>query len=334
MRMSDPNSSSRARPGRRRVWSACLLGLLVALLAVALPVPLNGAAEGEPEVPWIGASGAIVLSDFNQIYYDLNSHVRVPMASTTKMMTAIVAVRYGDLDMEVVIDESDLVGESTMGLWAGEVVTLHDLLYGLLLPSGNDAATAIARSLGWRSDTTSSDEAVANFVDLMNETAREYGLEDTHYMNPHGLDEWGHYSTPYDLAIILRAALREPVLREVMQTPAIQRGEHDLYNGNRLLGIRGDILGGKTGFTDNAGFCLAAAAYGNNRFVIAVVVGDDGDNSFSDVSNLLDWGLEMTEYQDIPHYVDPRLIGTQFNQYPWMLNPRPTVPTQPQPSGH
>lgn len=317
--------SSVAGPLHRRLRVLAVI-LLAALLAAMLPPAGAGVAEGEPEVPWVAATGAVVLSDFNQVYYDLNAHVRVPMASTTKMMTAIVAVRYGNLDMEVLIDQHDLVGESTMGLWAGEVVTLHDLLYGLLLPSGNDAAMAIARSIGWRSGTTSADEAVQNFVDLMNQTAREYGLRDTHFMNPHGLDEWGHYSTPYDLAIILRAALNYQIIREVMQTPAIRRGQHDLYNGNRLLGMRNDVLGGKTGFTDFAGFCLAAAAYGNGRFVIAVVVNDDGDNWFWDVSNLLDWGLEMTAYRDIPPFVDPRLIGTQFNQYPWMLHPRPVAP--------
>lgn len=323
--MADPNLF----PGHRRPvlsgWVARLLTavILAAVAALALPSPLDGSAEGEPEVPWIAASGAVVLSDFNQVYYDLNAHRRVPMASTTKIMTAIVAVRYGDLNTQVVIDAADLVGESTMGLWEGEVVTLHDLLYGLLLPSGNDAAMAIARTIGWRADTASPAEAVANFVDLMNQTAREFGLEDTHFMNPHGLDEWGHYSTPFDLAIMLRAALNEEIIREIMTTPAIRRGQHDLYNGNRLLGFRSDILGGKTGFTDAAGFCLAAAAFGNNRFVIAVVVGDDGDNWFWDVSNLLDWGLAMTQYRDLPPFVDPRLIGTQFSQYPWMFNPRP-----------
>ena len=325
--MSDRNRSTRSRLSGRLGWLArALVAVVLASgFAVALPSPLNSAAEGEPEVPWVGATGAIVLSDFDQVYYDLNAHARVAMASTTKIMTAIVAVRYGDLDMEVEIVAEDLVGESSMGLWEGEVVTLHDLLYGLLLPSGNDASMAIARSVGWRADTTTPEEAVANFVAMMNATAREYGLDDTHFMNPHGLDEWAHYSTPFDLAIMLRAALNYEEIRDVMTTPAIRRGQHDLYNGNRLLGFRDDVLGGKTGFTDNAGFCLAAAAFGNNRFVIAVVVGDDGDNWIFDVSNLLDWGLEMTNYRDLPPFVDPRLVGTQFTQYPWMLHPRPLV---------
>ena len=184
---------------------------------------------------------------------------------------------------------------------------------------------AIARSLGWRADTQTSEEAVQNFVDMMNATAQEFGLQDTHYVNPHGLDADNHYSSAFDLAIILRAALRDPTIRQIMETPSIRRGEHDLYNGDHLMELRDDILGGKTGFTDNAGFCLAGAAKEGDRFVIAVVMQDDGDNWVTDTSNLLDWGLEMTNYRAIPDFVDPRLIGTQFNQTPWMLNPKPEV---------
>ncbi len=153
------------------------------------------------------------------------------MASTTKMMTAIVAVRYGDLDAQVLIDESDIVGEASMGLIAGTTISLHGLLYGLLLPSGNDAAHAIARSIGESRGATTPEAAVQNFVDLMNQTAQEYQLRDTHYMNPHGLDEWGHYSTAFDLAIILRAALNYPVIRDVMQTPAINVDGYDVQFG-------------------------------------------------------------------------------------------------------
>ena len=232
------------------------------------------------------------------------------------MMTAIVAVRYGNLDMPVEINEADLVGEATMGLWAGEVVTLRGLLYGLLMPSGNDAAMAIARSIGWQKGDTSAEESVQRFVDLMNQTAREYQLRDTHFMNPHGLDEYGHYSTPFDLAIILRAALNYPVIREVMQTRAINIDGHELWNGNRLFNVREDVIGGKTGFTDAAMFCLAGAATQDGRFVIAVVTRDDGDNWFSDVSNLLDFGLQKQRELGVPSFINPSLVGTQLQQTP------------------
>jgi D-alanyl-D-alanine carboxypeptidase len=292
-----------------------LLLCLFAAVAVGTLHPAR-AVEDIP-APEIYALNAVVLSDLNEVLYDYNAHQRTAMASTTKIMTAIVAVRYGEsLEMEVTVDESDLVGESSMGIWAGEVITLRGLLYGLLMPSGNDAAMAIARVVGWRGNTTTADQARANFIGLMNQTAREYQLRDTHFMNPHGLDEWGHYSTPFDLAIMLRAALNHDIIREIMQTRTLIVEGHDLWNGNRLHSIREDVIGGKTGFTEAAGFCLAAAAGRDGRYVIAVVTQDDGDNWFYDVSNLLDWGLDVQQQRPLPRYLNPIVIGTQFNQTP------------------
>jgi len=295
---------------------ARLVRLLVAAIlfasVVAQSLPAN--AVDAPEPPEIAAENAIVLSDFNEVLYDRNAHQRTAMASTTKIMTAIVAARYGNLEQEILIDESDIVGEATMGLWAGETVKLRDLLYGLLLPSGNDAAHAIARTVGWKADTTDAEQAVGNFVALMNQTAREYQLRDTHFANPHGLDEFGHYSTPFDLAIMLRAALNYDVIRETMQTLSVNAGGHELWNGNRLYGMRDDIIGGKTGYTETANFCLAAAATRNGRFVIAVVTRDSGESWFWDVSQLLDWGLIAADRKGVPNGVDASLIGTHFNQ--------------------
>ena len=307
--------SRRGTTGKRHGRLASLLVVLVLLVSFSVQtLPAN--AVDTPAPPEIFAENAVVLSDFNEILYDHNAHHRTAMASTTKIMTAIVAVRYGNLDQEVLIDESDIVGEASMGLWAGEIVTLRDLLYGLLLPSGNDAAHAIARTIGWKADTVDPEDAVANFVGLMNQTAREYQLRNTHFMNPHGLDEWGHYSTPFDLAIILRAALNYEVIRDTMQTLSINAGGHELWNGNRLYGMRDDVIGGKTGYTEAANFCLAAAASRNGRFVIAVVTRDSGESWFWDVSQLLDWGLIAADRKGIPQGANATLIGTQFSQQP------------------
>lgn len=307
--------SQRDTTGKRHLRLASLL--VVALLLVAFVVQaLPANAVDAPEPPEIAAENAIVISDFNEILYDRNAHQRTAMASTTKIMTAIVAARYGNLEQEVLIDESDIVGEASMGIWAGEVVTLRNLLYGLLLPSGNDAAHAIARTIGWKADTASAEQAVSNFVALMNQTAREYQLRDTHFMNPHGLDEWGHYSTPFDLAVMLRAALNYQVIRDTMQTLSINAGGHELWNGNRLYGMRDDVIGGKTGYTEAANFCLAAAAGRNGRFVIAVVTRDSGENWFWDVSQLLDWGLIAADRKGLPLGANATLIGTQFSQQP------------------
>ncbi len=301
----------------RRIQSRFVrvLALAVLLTAVAISsLPAN--AVETPDAPEIAAENAIVLSDFNEVLFDHNARRRTAMASTTKIMTATLAARYGNLDQEVLIDESDIVGEASMGLWAGETVKLRDLLYGLLLPSGNDAAHAIARTIGWKPDTTDPEEAVNNFVAMMNQTAREYQLRDTHFMNPHGLDEWGHYSTPFDLAIMLRAALNYEIIRDTMQTISVNASGHELWNGNRLFGMRDDVLGGKTGYTEAANFCLAAAAGRDGRFVIAVVTRDSGENWFWDVSQLLDWGLIAVDRRGVPDGVDASLIGTHFSQQP------------------
>jgi D-alanyl-D-alanine carboxypeptidase len=230
------------------------------------------------------------------------------------MMTAIVAMRYSTLDTPVTVDPHDLVGEATMGLVEGDQLTLGDVLYGLLLPSGNDAAMAIARTVGWQEGDVSPDQGVERFVGLMNQTARELQLWDTHFANPHGLDAEGHYSSAYDLAIILRTALNYPEIRERMQTIAVRVGDqYDLYNGNQLLRERSDILGGKTGLTDGAGFCLAMAARQDGRMVIVVALRNDW-SWFWDMDLLLDYGLQLVKARGIPAWADPSLVGTQLLQ--------------------
>lgn len=291
--------------------------ILIFLVLAGVAAGQIGGAQGQPNPPDVNAGNFVVLSDFNEVLYAQNPHERTPPASLTKMMTAIVAVRTVDLSTVVTIDESDLVGEATMGLVAGDQVTIGDLLYGLLLPSGNDAAMAIARGVGIELGATNSDRARELFVDKMNETARLFQLRDTHYMNPHGLDQEHHYSSAYDLAIVLRAALNFPQIRERMQTQAVRVGErYDLFNGNQLLADRSDFIGGKTGLTDGCGFCLAGAARNaDGRMVIAVALNDDW-SWFWDVSLLLDYGFELMETRGIPSWAEATLVGSQLSQAP------------------
>ncbi|MEZ4524117.1 MAG: hypothetical protein R3A46_21165 [Thermomicrobiales bacterium] len=295
--------------------------ILLILLAGIAAGQIGGAQE-QPVAPDVNAGKFVVLSDFNEVLYEKDAHVRTPMASLTKMMTAIVAVRTVSLDTGVTIDESDLVGEATMGLVAGDQVTIGDLLYGLLLPSGNDAAMAIARGVGLELGGADSTEARQLFIDRMNETARLMQLRDTHYMNPHGLDQEHHYSSAYDLAIILRTALNYPQIRERMQTQAIRVGErYDLFNGNQLLADRNDFIGGKTGLTDGCGFCLVGAARNDEgRMVIAVALNDDW-SWFWDVSLLLDYGFELMDARGIPAWAEPTLVGSQLSQSPEPSSP-------------
>lgn len=307
--------------------------LLVSLvLAGRCASPLGSAQEGQPPPPEVNARKFVILSDFNEVLYEHNAHERIAPASLTKMMTAIVAVRTVSLDLTVTIEESDLIGEATMGLVAGDQVTIEDLLYGLLMPSGNDAAMAIARAVGTQLGATDADTARQIFVDRMNETARLFQLRNTHYMNPHGLDQDGHYSTAYDQAIILRAALNYPQIRGCMQTLSRRVADrYDLYNGNQLLAEREDYIGGKTGLTDNCGYCLAGAARNaEGRMVIAVALDDDW-SWFWDVSLLLDYGFALMAARGVPDWAPPSLVGTQLTQQPETTRPIQTAGAQPTP---
>jgi D-alanyl-D-alanine carboxypeptidase len=189
------------------------------------------------------------------------------MASTTKIMTALLALERGSLEQVVAVDVDyrDFVDSSLMGLVRGERLTLLDLLYGLMLPSGNDAAVQIARSIG------GSEKA---FVDLMNRRAAELGLADTHFANPHGLDAPGHYTSARDLARLTDVALQNPTFARIVVTERkTVRGKYsyNLRNTNALL-ARNDVLGVKTGNTDAAGRCTVVEFKRQGREVIVVIL--------------------------------------------------------------
>ena len=297
-----------------------ILILLAGVTAPAIP------AHAQSEPPLTNAQNLIVLSDFNEVLYERNSRERIPLASLTKLMTAIVVMRNADLNGLTRIVEHDMVGEATMGLVYDDELTIGDLLYGLMIPSGNDAAMALARTVGWREGDATPEQSVDRFVQMMNATARQIGLRDTHFQNPHGLDADHHYSTAFDVAIMLRTALNYPEIRERMTTSAIRVGNYyDLYSNNPLLRDRSDYLGGKTGLTDNAGFCLATAARRDGRMVIAVVMRDDW-NWWTDVDLLLDYGLDLAHERGIPSYASPDMVGSQLDQ------PRPTTQLIAQPA--
>ena len=218
--------------------------------------------------PSVGARGAVVMDEATgQVLYGKDERRRLPMASTTKMMTALLALERGQLSQVVRVDvnAAEMPDSSTMGLTPGERLTLEDLLYGLLLPSGNDAAVAIARAIA------GSEPA---FVDLMNQRAAELGLADTHFANPHGLDAPDHYTSAADLARLARVALRNPTFAQIVATrhKAVRgRATYDLTNTNPLLG-RPDVEGVKTGHTDQAGSCLVAAFRRDGHRVLTVVL--------------------------------------------------------------
>lgn len=270
-----------------------ILPMMLSILLLALPSPSLAAPTVQAR-EWI-----IVDAHTGEVLAGQNTHQRSAMASLTKVMTALVAVERGDLSMKVTVQPSDLVGESTAGLKAGETLTLNQLLYGLLLPSGNDAAMAIARAVGG-SPQTDDPTARQRFIGWMNQTAESLGLKDTHFMNPHGLDQDGHYTTPYDLAMITRAAIQYPAFLAPFGTPEYSAGGHTWTHLNQLPKMYPGVVGGKTGWTDNAGLCLIEVVQRDGREVIMVLIGSTFDRWYQDAIDLLNYGWTIPVVADTP----------------------------------
>ncbi len=230
-------------------------------------------------MPEVTAQAAIVGDvTSGQILAEKNAHQRLAPASTTKIATALVALQRGQLEDQVTVHESALIEGARMGLSPGQVVTLEELLYGLLLRSGNDAAMAIAQHIGG---------SVDGFVEMMNQEAKELGLTDTHFANPHGLDAPDHYSSAYDLMVLARQALANPTFAEIVSTQQYTFRGRRLSNRNELLGNYPGADGVKTGTTPGAGECLVASATREGHQVLVVVLGSE--DRYGDASILLDY---------------------------------------------
>lgn len=213
---------------------------------------------------------------------------RRAMASTTKIMTAVVVLERAGLDDVVTVDKrASTVGESAMGLVVGEQLTVGELLKGVLVQSGNDAATLIAEHVGG---------TVKDFVALMNQKAAALDLKDTHYANPHGLDQSGHYTSAADLTSLARYAMRNTVFRGIVGTYTVKvrsdRYTHVLTNHNGLLKTYKGAEGVKTGWTDDAGYCVVVAAKRNGIELVGTVMGTASDpDRARQAKKLLDWGF-------------------------------------------
>lgn len=233
------------------------------------------------------ASAILIEAETGTVIYEKNADVKRAMASTTKIMTAILTIEAGDLDREFVVDSYAIMVEGTsMGLREGDRVSRRDLLYGILLPSGNDAANAAAVSVGG---------SIGGFVELMNEKAEELGLTSTHFVTPSGLDADGHYTTAHDLAMLTAYAMKNETFREIVacSSAQVEFGNppymRTLYNSNKMLHRYEGAIGVKTGFTDNARRCLVSAAERDGTMLIAVTLnaGDD----WNDHTKMLDYGF-------------------------------------------
>lgn len=230
-------------------------------------------------------SAALYCPETCSFLYEKNGDTRMPMASTTKIMTALVAEKIGNLEEKIQIPaEAVGIEGSSLYLKDGEEMTLKELLYGLLLRSANDAATAIALSLCGSVDA---------FAEQMNAYAAELGLKDTHFDNPHGLDSETHYTTAKDLARLGAAAIRNETVKEIASTYKIIIGENEsarlIVNHNKLLRSYDGAIGLKTGFTKKCGRCLVGAAERDGISLVSTTLSAPDD--WNDHKKMLDYGF-------------------------------------------
>lgn len=227
----------------------------------------------------VSAKSAVVIdADTNEVLYGKNQDEVLSMASTTKIMTAIIALEYADLDRDIeILKEYTLVEGSSMYLSEGEQIKMIDLIYGLMLMSGNDAAVAIAH------ETTGNYE---EFILLMNEKAKELGLENTSFQNPNGLDDMGHNTTAYELAIISSYALKNEQFCQIVSSQYYKDDIRTMKNHNKMLWLSEDSIGVKTGYTSQSGRCLVSASAVNDKVLICVTL--DAPSDWADHLELLE----------------------------------------------
>ncbi len=253
-----------------------------ALVAAVLLYPCSAAA--------VSAEKAILVDgSTGRVLYEKNADSQSLIASTTKIMTALVVCEQCNvLDRMRIPKEAVGIEGSSMYLREGEVLTLQELLYGLMLSSGNDAATALAIYCGG---------TVEGFAQLMNDKARMLGLKNTHFVNPHGLDAPGHYSTARDLAKLARYAMENPIFAQTVSTKTVTVGNRCMSNHNKLLWQVEGADGVKTGFTRAAGRILVSSATRQGRRLICVTINDGND--WVDHKRLYEEGFSRYSIQKI-----------------------------------
>ena len=269
----------------------CMLRTAAALLAAVLLYPGNASA--------ISAQKSILVDGHTgRVLYEKRADEKSLIASTTKIMTALlICENCNVLDLVRIPREAVGIEGSSMYLQEGEVLTVQELLYGLMLQSGNDAATALALYCSG---------SVEDFAERMNEKARELGMESTHFANPHGLDAAEHFSTARDLAVLASYAMKNPIFAQTVSTKNVTVGSRYLTNHNKLLWQVVGADGVKTGFTKAAGRILVSSAKRNGRRLVCVTI-DDG-NDWLDHRNLYEDGFSRYHTESIIYH--GQILGT------------------------
>lgn len=261
------------------------------LLSAAVLLPFAPKADAV-SLAGLSAKAAILIdAQTGTVIAEKNEKQRLPMASTTKIMSALLLLESGDLDTQFKVDNNAIMVEgSSMGLCEDDIVTKRALCYGMLLPSGNDAANQTAVMLAGSTE---------KFAEMMNDRAKKIGLEDTNFVTPSGLHDENHYSTAYDMAMLTREALKNEDFREICGTKRAKLKfgnppyERWLVNTNKLLTMYDGCIGVKTGFTDEAGRCLVSAAEKNGVTLICVTLNASDD--WNDHKKMYDYGFSVSE---------------------------------------
>jgi len=256
-----------------------ILSILLCIHAILILFVPTADAAGVPEA---SAKSYILLEPATgTVLAERNAHIQMPVASLTKIMTAAVVLEHSGMDdpVEILPEHTGIEG-SSMYLRAGETLTVGELLYGLMLASGNDAAVALAYHVAG---------GIPEFADLMNEKAAALGMENSNFSNPHGLDAEGHYSTAYDMAILAAWAMESEQFAQIVSTRNIRAAGRSLVNHNKLLWRYEGALGVKTGFTKKAGRGLVSCAQRDGTRFICVTISAPDD--WDDHKALLNWGF-------------------------------------------
>ena len=255
-----------------------------ALLALMLLLPL---LPCRAEAVQVSATAAILMdADSGEILYEKDGARRMRIASTTKILTALVVLDHAQLTDTITVTTDHMVEGSSMYLKPGETVTVEELLYGLLLCSGNDAAMALADCCG----------GLETVVQAMNDKAAALGMKDSSFANPNGLDDEQHYSTARDMAVLAAYAVQNPTFRRICATRTVKIGERTMRNHNKLLAQVEGCFGMKTGYTKAAGRTLVSCAERDDRCLVAVTLCDGND--WADHKALYEQGFSTLKNKD------------------------------------
>lgn len=303
----------------KKIFYSILIFLLILLnfsTVCADDVDNEGEFENTVEVTASSVTALPKTNSRRYIVYDRisksmiigkNEDVKSAMASTTKIMTTIVILEKADLNEKVTVSaKAGGTGGSRLGLKRGDKASVRDLLYGLMLRSGNDAAVALAEHVGG---------SVKGFAELMNEKAIELGLTNTHFVTPHGLDDANHYTTALELAKLTDYAMDNETFAKIVGTKSttiyINNQSRQINNTNELLGVLNGVVGVKTGFTNNAGRCLVTEIKRNNMDIITIVLGaDTKKDRTKDSVNLIEYTFSKYKMYNL----EERIIE-EFNKW-------------------